>query len=64
MTDWTQMQPGEFDRSALAGRAEREFVAAAPSTLFPRLLPESRRKSAPPAAQMAGQDSLFGEEDR
>ena len=58
---WLDMIPAEFDASA-ASRKERKFIAEAPATLFPRLLPESSRKAQTAPAQLDGQDALFGDQ--
>jgi hypothetical protein len=64
MTAWGEMSPIEFDQTAAPGRKARQFVAEAPGTLFPRLLPEPKASTAPQTAQLPGQESLFDQEDR
>ena len=62
MTSWADMSRVEFDPALLSAKGRR-FVAAAPDTLFPRLMPEPDRKPAPRPApeQLPGQDALFPE---
>jgi len=62
MTSWTDMRPVHFDKTLVKGKA-RDFVATAGSTMFPDLLPEPERKTAPAPAQLAGQADLFGEDE-
>ena len=62
MTRWTEMRPVQFDQSLVKGKA-RELVATAGETMFPDLLPEPVRKTAPVPAQLAGQADLFGEDE-
>jgi hypothetical protein len=36
---WQEMSPFEFDRELTPDRKARKFIASAPETLFPRLMP-------------------------
>ena len=62
MTMWSEMRPVQFDQSLTRGKA-RELVRTAGETMFPDLLPEPERRTAPAPAQLAGQADLFAEED-
>jgi hypothetical protein len=61
LTNWTEMSRVEFDQTAVQGRKAREFVASAPQTLFPRLMPEAAPATAlqPEAADPLGTASLL-----
>ena len=62
MTAWDEMSRVEFDPAGLT-KKQRDVVATAPGTLFPRLLPDPAPKPAKPAPpQLDGQADLFGEE--
>lgn len=57
---WADMHPAEFDGSK-ATRKQRQFIAEASDTLFPRLMPEHQRRAAKAERQeLPGQDDLFG----
>lgn len=62
MTSWLKMTAIEFDATVAADRKARQVVATAGQTLFPRLLPEARRKTSTTAEQLPGQADLFGED--
>lgn len=61
MTSWTEMTEIEFDASLAPTSKARKVAETASETLFPRLLPEARRKTTPEPEQLPGQESLFGE---
>lgn len=41
MTDWQEMSPLQFDATLAPDAKTRRFVATAPATLFPGLMPEA-----------------------
>lgn len=59
--NWTEMIPAQFDTSQ-ADRATREFIATAPATLFPDLLPDVPPKASKGSQPqpMPGEVPLFG----
>lgn len=58
---WSEMHPAEFDGSK-APRRERKFIAEAPDTLFPRLMPEPKPAPRTTTAELPGQAGLFGDD--
>ena len=59
---WSQMREVEFDVGLTRDRRARAFIASAPTTLFPRLLPDAKHEASDPEPQLDGQGSLFGDE--
>jgi hypothetical protein len=62
MTAWSEMRtPAAFDSTLLARNRKREraIIATASDTLFPDLLPETKRPAAQVASEFDGQDGLF-----
>lgn len=60
MTSWAEMNPIEFDAARAPTAKARKFAASAPETLFPRLMPEPKSKSAPTLPdELPGQEPLF-----
>ena len=60
MTSWTEMTPAEFDASLAKSKRERQFIATAGDTMFPRLMPESApKRSASQPGPMPGEVPLF-----
>jgi hypothetical protein len=57
--NWTEMKPIEFDQAKAPTRKAREFVAQAPETLFPRLLPAAKQSPAT-AADPCGTADMLG----
>lgn len=61
MTNWTEMSEMLFDATLAKDAKARAFVATAGETLFPDLLPEPKRKSAPARELLPGEVPLFGD---
>lgn len=61
MTSWTEMTAIEFDATLAPNRAARKIAETASETLFPRLMPEPKHKTATEPEQLPGQESLFGD---
>ena len=61
MTNWTQMQAMQFDKTLAKDAKARAVVATAGETLFPDLLPEPKAKQGKPRELLPGEQPLFGD---